>query len=92
MYTDNKPIADAVARKKVLVAAHRGMCGGNIIWNTTLSYRNALMHGADMIEIDVSMTRDDVFLHSTTQKKKRNSERSVIFVKCHQTRWRRSMF
>ena len=28
MYTNNKPIADALAQKKVLVAAHRGTCGG----------------------------------------------------------------
>ncbi len=70
MYTSNKPIVDAIARKKVLVAAHRGTCGGNIIWNTSLSYKNALLHGADMIEIDVSMTRDGVFFafHNTEEE------------------------
>lgn len=70
MYTNNKPIADAISRKRVLVAAHRGTCGGNIIWNTSLSYRNALLHGADMIEIDVSMTRDGVFFafHNTEEE------------------------
>lgn len=70
MYTNNKPIVDAISRKRVLVAAHRGTCGGNIIWNTSLSYRNALLHGADMIEIDVSMTRDGVFFafHNTEEE------------------------
>lgn len=70
MYTDNRPIAEAVKQKKVLVAAHRGTCGGNIIWNTTLSYKNALLHGADMIEIDVSMTKDGVFFafHNTEEE------------------------
>lgn len=70
MYTNNQPIAAAIEKKKVLVAAHRGTCGGNIIWNTSLSYKNALLHGADMIEIDVSMTRDGVFFafHNTEEE------------------------
>ena len=28
MYTKNRPILEAIERKKVLVAAHRGTCGG----------------------------------------------------------------
>ena len=70
MYTSNRPIAEAVEKKKALVAAHRGTCGGNIVWNTSLSYKNALLHGADMIEIDVSMTRDGVFFafHNTEEE------------------------
>lgn len=70
MYTRNRPIAEAAEKRKVLVAAHRGTCGGNIVWNTSLAYQNALLHGADMIEIDVSMTRDGVFFafHNTEEK------------------------
>lgn len=70
MYTRNRPIVEAAEKKKVLVAAHRGTCGGNIVWNTSLAYKNALLHGADMIEIDVSMTRDGVFFafHNTEEK------------------------
>lgn len=61
MYTKNEPIKKILERNKVLIAAHRGTCGGNIIQNTCLAYRNALIHGADMIEVDVSMTKDGVF-------------------------------
>lgn len=70
MYTNNKSLADAADKKKVLVAAHRGTCGGNVICNTTLAYQNALLHGADMIEIDVSMTTDGIFyaFHNTEEK------------------------
>ena len=70
MYTKNRPILEAIERKKVLVAAHRGTCGGNIVWNTSLSYKNALLHGADMIEVDVSMTKDGVFFafHNTEEE------------------------
>lgn len=70
MYTKNRPILEVIDRKKVLVAAHRGTCGGNIVWNTSLSYKNALLHGADMIEIDVSMTKDEVFFafHNTEEE------------------------
>ena len=61
MYSKNKELQEAVRRKKVLIAAHRGTCGGSIVQNTILSYQNALLHGADMIEVDVSMTIDGVF-------------------------------
>jgi len=46
------------AKKKVLIAAHRGVCGGNIPWNTLQSFEIALRQGADIVEIDVSVTKD----------------------------------
>lgn len=61
MYSKNKELQEAVRRKKVLIAAHRGTSGGSVVQNTILSYQNALLHGADMIEVDVSMTIDGVF-------------------------------
>ncbi len=61
MYTKNQPIRSLIEKNKVLIAAHRGTCGGNVIQNTTLAYKNALLHGADMIEIDAAMTKDGVF-------------------------------
>jgi len=45
----------------VLVAAHRGTCGGNVIQNTILAYEAALLHGADMLEVDVIMSTDGYF-------------------------------
>ena len=40
------------------LAAHRGVCGANIPCNTLLSYKIALDKGADVIEIDVSKSKD----------------------------------
>lgn len=61
MYTQNQALLDAIKSKGVLIAAHRGTCGGNVIQNTTLAYKNALLHGADMIEIDAAKTKDGIF-------------------------------
>lgn len=61
MYTSNELMKSIINKNKVLIAAHRGTCGGNVIQNTCLAYRNALLHGADLIEIDAAMTTDGVF-------------------------------
>lgn len=45
----------------VLVAAHRGTNGANVIQNTCLSCENALLHGADMIEVDGILSTDGIF-------------------------------
>ena len=37
---------------RVLIAAHRGTSGANIIQNTIGAYENALLHGADIVELD----------------------------------------
>ena len=46
------------AKKHLLVVAHRGVSGGNIPGNTRAAYEGALMQGADMIETDVSRSKD----------------------------------
>ena len=46
------------AKEKVILVAHRGVAGGNIPCNTITSYETALKQGADMIEIDVTMSGD----------------------------------
>ena len=46
------------AKEKILIAAHRGVFGGNIPCNTLASYEIALKQGADMIETDVNITSD----------------------------------
>lgn len=61
MYTKNQSIRDLIRANGIIVAAHRGTCGGNVIQNTILAYQNALLHGADMIEVDAAMTKDGVF-------------------------------
>lgn len=59
--TDNTFLAQVRAQKKVLIAAHRGTWGGNIIQNTIPAYENALRNGADMIEVDVARSTDGEF-------------------------------
>ena len=46
------------AKENIIVVAHRGASGGNIPCNTMASYEIALKQGADMIEVDVSCSRD----------------------------------
>ena len=48
--------------KKPLIAAHRGLALGNIPCNTPVSYAFALKNGADIIELDVSVTKDKQLL------------------------------
>ncbi|MDO5408297.1 MAG: glycerophosphodiester phosphodiesterase family protein [Eubacteriales bacterium] len=61
MYTKNQSMRELIDKRKVLIAAHRGTSGGNVVQNTSLAYKNALLHGADMIEVDAIMTTDGVF-------------------------------
>ena len=41
-----------------LIAAHRGVCGGNIPCNTIQAFDIALRQGADIIELDVTRSSD----------------------------------
>jgi len=50
-------IQEAAARR-VLIAAHRGVAGGNVPCNSVPGFRAALRQGADIIELDVSVSRD----------------------------------
>lgn len=45
-----------------LVAAHRGACAGNIPCNTIDAFHAALCQGADIIELDVTRTKDNCLL------------------------------
>ena len=73
---------DRLKKQKVLLAAHRGTCGGNIIQNTIGAYENALLHGADIIEVDVVKSTDGKFLLFTMDRKKESLEKNWIFVRC----------
>lgn len=46
------------AKENIIVVAHRGVAGGNIPCNTLAAYEVALKQGADMIEVDVSCSKD----------------------------------
>ncbi len=54
----NHSIREAAA-ERILIAAHRGVSGGNIPCNTLAAYEIALRQGADIVEIDVSVTKDN---------------------------------
>ena len=44
--------------KKVLLVAHRGVCGGNIPCNSLQAFQAAVLAGADVVELDVERTAD----------------------------------
>lgn len=44
--------------KRPFLAAHRGVCGANIPCNSLTAYKIALDLGADVVEIDISKTKD----------------------------------
>ena len=43
------------------LVAHRGVCGANVPCNTIAAYKIALSQGADVVEIDVTKSKDGVF-------------------------------
>lgn len=49
------------AKGSPFLAAHRGVCGANVPCNTLAAYKIALDLGADVVEIDVSKSKDGVF-------------------------------
>lgn len=53
-------ILKKIEEKKILIAAHQGTFGGNIGANTISSGKNALLHGADIIEADVTRDKEGV--------------------------------
>ena len=56
----------AAAAKKTLIAAHRGMAGGNIPCNTLAAFQNAYRQGADILEADVIRSSDgELFVFHT---------------------------
>lgn len=57
-------------KKRVLISAHMGACGYNLPGNTYASFAVALRQGADIIELDVTKSADDVLFvfHPKTEK------------------------
>lgn len=87
----NVRLEEELKTKGILIAAHRGTSGGNIIQNTIGAYENALRHGADIIEVDVIQTTDGEFfafhngqepgLVGTDQDIRKMSSRQVLDLK-----------
>jgi len=48
------------AREGLMIAAHRGTAGGNIPCNSIASYEAAMVQGADILEIDITKSKDGV--------------------------------
>lgn len=46
--------------ERMLIMGHRGVSGANIPCNTLAAYNIALLQGADIVELDVSRSRDGV--------------------------------
>jgi glycerophosphoryl diester phosphodiesterase len=53
-----KDIIRDTAKNGLLIAAHRGVAGGNIPCNSMASYETALVQGADILEIDIAKSND----------------------------------
>lgn len=56
----NKLLNQRIEEEKTLIAVHRGMWGGNIVENTVPALKMALRLGGDMVECDLSVSRDGV--------------------------------
>ncbi len=57
-----KPIAENRKNNKLpFLVAHRGVCGANIPCNSTAAFLAALDQGADVVELDVSKSKDGKF-------------------------------
>ncbi|MBO7187700.1 MAG: glycerophosphodiester phosphodiesterase family protein [Clostridia bacterium] len=53
-----KDLRELIKERKVLLASHRGVNGGNIPCNSLQSYLIAVNQDADIIELDISVTAD----------------------------------
>ncbi|CAM4306771.1 glycerophosphodiester phosphodiesterase family protein [Erysipelothrix aquatica] len=59
--SENNYLKQMLQKHGVLIASHRGLNGGYIAQNTILAYKNALRHGAHILEIDVIRSSDGIF-------------------------------
>lgn len=51
-----------MTQKKVLIASHRGHFSGNVVENTLPAFEAAIRSGADIVETDIHITKDDVMI------------------------------
>lgn len=62
-----------------LIIAHRGSFGGNIIENTSGAVKAAFMEGSDIVELDISRSKDGVYylFHDGNEKRLLNEDRNI---------------
>lgn len=76
----NARLRAAFEKKDVLIMAHRGAVGANIVDNTIESFEAAIRQGADIVEADVCATLDgDLFvLHDGMEPVVLGQEKSIV--------------
>ncbi len=63
-------LLEMAKEKKVLLVAHRGVCGGNIPCNSLQAFQIALNQGADIVELDVDCSKDgELFIQHPKMEK-----------------------
>ena len=63
-------LQQARQQRGVLIAAHRGVSGGNIPFNTIKAFEAALCQGADILETDITSSKDGkLFVFHPKQEK-----------------------
>lgn len=79
----NGRLRECLEKKNVLVMAHRGVSGANIVDNTVESYDVAIRHGADIVEVDVCATLDgDLFvLHDGMEPAVLGQKESIVHMR-----------
>ncbi|WZU02303.1 hypothetical protein MGH68_04670 [Erysipelothrix sp. D19-032] len=81
--SENNYLKQMLQKHGVLIASHRGLNGGYIAQNTILAYKNALRHGAHILEIDVIEVQMAFSMHFTTVLRKQYLDLIKIFVRQH---------
>lgn len=76
MKTENK-LQKAIREKGILVAAHRGSSAGNIPFNTMEAFEAALYSGADILETDVIISKDEELFIFHTGKEKQHLNQDI---------------
>lgn len=72
-----KTIMELIKEKNILVAAHRGVSGGNIPPNTIASFDIALKEGADILEMDLFKSKDGKIYIFHTGKEPAHLDRHI---------------
>ena len=78
MFDFNVPIFEN-AKSRTLICAHRGVSGGNVPCNTLAAFSGALAQGADIIELDVTKSRDGEYFvfHPGKERAHLNSRKLI---------------